>query len=131
MTATTEEYLTVSEAAALMRVAPSTIRRWIREGDLPAYRLGQRRVGLKRDDLDRMITPLKPAQYPNQMSRITTTEVRRFTDEERRRGLEVMRELEHMRKADLAERGGELYPPSWEILAELREERTRQLMGEE
>ena len=30
----------------------------------------------------------------------------------------------------LAERGGKLFSPSWEILNELRDERTRQLMGE-
>lgn len=58
MRAIDEEYLTVSEAAALLRVAPSTIRRWIREGELPAYRLGRRRVGLKRDELSRLVKPM-------------------------------------------------------------------------
>jgi excisionase family DNA binding protein len=124
-----EEYLSVAEAAERLRVAPSTIRRWIREGDLPAFRLGRRRVGLKRDDLDRLVTPVRPAAYENQMSHITTTEPRRFTAEERRRGLEIMDELERMRKADLSDRDGEPYPSSTEILAQQREERIRQLMG--
>ena len=57
MRAVDEEYLTVAEAATLLRVAPSTIRRWIREGDVPAYRIGRRRVALKRDDLSNLITP--------------------------------------------------------------------------
>jgi excisionase family DNA binding protein len=131
MHAVDEDYLTVAEAATRLRVAPSTIRRWIRQGDLPAYRLGRRRVGLKRGDLERLVTPVTPADYTNQMSRITTTEVRRFTDEERQRGLELMDELERMAKAITAERGGKLFSPSWEILAEQREARTRQLMGEE
>ncbi|MGH2618270.1 MAG: helix-turn-helix domain-containing protein, partial [Thermomicrobiales bacterium] len=64
MHALDEEYLTVAEAATLMRVAPSTIRRWIREGDLPAYRLGRRRVGLKPTDLSRMIAPARPNSEP-------------------------------------------------------------------
>ena len=35
MRAVDEEFVTVAEAAALLRVAPSTVRRWIREGDVP------------------------------------------------------------------------------------------------
>jgi len=125
-----EEFLSVAEAADRLRVAPSTIRRWIREGDLPAFRLGRRRVGLKRGDLDRLVTPVRAAPYENQMSRITTDEPRRFTAEERRRGLEIMAELEQMAKAITAERGAP-FPSSTELLAQLREERMRQLTGEE
>jgi excisionase family DNA binding protein len=121
-----EDYLPVAEAATRLRVSPSTIRRWIREGDLPAYRLGRRRVGLKRDDLDRLVTPVRTAAYENQMSHITTTSIRQFTAEERRRGLEIMDELERMAKAITAERGAP-FPPSTELLAQQREERTRQL----
>lgn len=129
MHAVDEEYLSVAEAATRLRVAQSTIRRWIREGDVPAYRLGRRRVGLKRGDLDRLVRPVQAAAYENQMSRITTDAPRRFTAEERRRGLEIMDELERTAKAITAERGGKLYPSSTEILAEQREERTRQLMA--
>ena len=125
-----EEYLSVAEAATRLRVAQSTIRRWIREGDLPAYRLGRRRVGLKRGDLDRLVKPVRPAAYENQMSRITTDKPRRFTAEERQRGLEVMDELEQLAKAITAERGAP-FPSSTELLAQLREERIRQLTGEE
>ena len=60
MRAVDEEYLTVAEAATLLRVAPSTIRRWIREGDVPAHRIGRRRVALRRADLARLITPARP-----------------------------------------------------------------------
>lgn len=130
MHAIDEDYLSVAEAAARLRVAQSTIRRWIREGEVPAYRLGRRRVGLKRGDLDRLVTPVRPAAHENQMSRITPTEVRQFTAEERRRGLETMAELERMAKAITAERGAP-FPSSTELLAQMREERMRQLTGEE
>lgn len=123
MHAIDEDYLSVAEAADRLRVAQSTIRRWIREGDVPAYRLGRRRVGLKRGDLDRLVTPVRPATDENHMSQITTTEVRQFTTEQRRRGLEIM--------DDLAGRGGVPYPSSTELLAEMREERMRQLTSEE
>ena len=60
MTAIDADYPTVTEAAALLRVAPSTIRRWIREGDVPTYRLGQRRIALRRMDLATLVTPVRP-----------------------------------------------------------------------
>ena len=34
------EYLTVDEAAAYLKVKPSTVRQWIREGRLPCYPVG-------------------------------------------------------------------------------------------
>jgi excisionase family DNA binding protein len=132
MHAVDEEFLTVGEAATLMRVAPSTIRRWIREGDVPAYRLGQRRVGLRRGDLDRMVTPVGGSR--DRVSALRGDEhpsIGTLTPEERKQGLEAMERLVRMRKADLARRGGKLYPSSWKILEDLREERTRQLMGME
>lgn len=62
MSALENDYLTVNEAATLLRVAPSTVRRWIREGDVPAFRLGKRLVALRRTDLSALITPLRPEQ---------------------------------------------------------------------
>lgn len=46
-----EEYVTVAEAASFLKVSPSTIWRWIDQGVLPAYRIGQRRIRLRRVDL--------------------------------------------------------------------------------
>jgi excisionase family DNA binding protein len=40
------EYLTVAEAAELLKVHKSTIWRWIESGSLPAYRVGRRGVRL-------------------------------------------------------------------------------------
>jgi len=37
-----DELLTVAEAAALLRVQPSTLRYWAREGRVPCVRLGPR-----------------------------------------------------------------------------------------
>jgi excisionase family DNA binding protein len=51
------EYLTVAEAAALLRVGPSTIWRWIKAGRLPAHRLGPRTVRIHRADVEAMEQP--------------------------------------------------------------------------
>jgi excisionase family DNA binding protein len=53
------DYVTVPEAATLLMVSPSTIWRWIGQGELPAYRFGRRRVRVKRIDLNRMIAPAR------------------------------------------------------------------------
>ncbi len=47
------EYLTVDEAAAVLKVKPSTVRQWVREGRLPCYRLGLRATRFTRELLDR------------------------------------------------------------------------------
>jgi excisionase family DNA binding protein len=60
MSALEDDYLSVAEAATLLRVAPSTIRRWIRSGDVAAHRLGPRRVALRRSDVAALIVPLHP-----------------------------------------------------------------------
>jgi excisionase family DNA binding protein len=129
MHATDEEYLTVAEAATLLRVAPSTIRRWIREGDVPAHRIGRRRLALKRTDLSNLITPARvhsePVRYQTDIEKI---KARKLTPEEKRRGLEAMERLRKLNEEIMARRGGVPFRNSLEIIHEMREERDRQLM---
>ncbi len=127
-----EDYLTVTEAAALLRVAPSTIRRWIREGELPAYRLGRRRVGLKRDELSQLVKPVRAeetlshnAANDDDLERIRR---RKLTPGEVERGLAAMDRAEVHAKELLTARGGELFPDSAEVIHRMRQERTRQLV---
>jgi excisionase family DNA binding protein len=128
MSAVDEEYLTVAEAATLLRVATSTIRRWIREGDVPAYRIGRRRVALKRDELTNLISPARPtAETKGNVAVDEPVVGRRLTPEEKARALEAMDRLKELRKRTFEERGGKLFPPSWETINEMRDERTRQL----
>lgn len=127
-----QEYLTVAEAAALLRVAPSTVRRWIREGDLPAYRLGRRRVGLRRHDLSQLVQPVRAEEAPSHdtaedddLERIRR---RTLTDKEVERGLGAMDRAERHANELQDARGGELFPDSSEVIHRMRQERTRQLM---
>src|SRR5215211_7486378 len=54
-----EQYLTIAQAAERLHVNKSTIRRWIDQGTLPAYKVGQRRVALRTADVARLITPAR------------------------------------------------------------------------
>jgi len=128
MHAIDEDYVTVSEAATLLRVAPSTVRRWIREGDVPAYRIGRRRVALRRTDLSALVTPTSAATGTvGKLAGDEELKFRRLTPEEKQRALDAMARAQELSKRTLAERGGRLFSPSWEIINEQRDERTRQL----
>ena len=37
-----DEWLTVKDVAALLKVSEETVRRWVREGELPALALGKK-----------------------------------------------------------------------------------------
>ena len=128
MRAVDEEFVTVAEAATLLRVATSTVRRWIREGDVPAYRIGRRRVALKRDDLSNLITPARPGlETSDKVVGDQKWEPRRLTPEEQQQALEIMDRIQQRAKEIQARRGGKLFPPSWITINEQRDERTRQL----
>lgn len=124
----TDELVTVAEAAVLLRVAPSTIRRWIRQGDVPAYRVGARRVALRRGDLSALVTPAGSTGAvvvaPDGDERPSE---RRLTPEEQQRALAALERADRHSREILERRGGVPFPPSWEIIAEMRDERDRQL----
>lgn len=123
-----EPYLTVVQAAEHFSVHPSTIRRWIDRGRLPAYRLGEKRIGVRPSDLARLVAP-RPARL-GQGGRMAQSErlvIPPLTKEQQRRGLQALAELERL-SAAIADRHGTLTPESWELLNESRDERTRDLL---
>ena len=123
-----ESYLTVGQAAEQLSVHPSTIRRWIDCGRLPAYRLGEKRIGVRPSDLARLIAP-RPARaaHGGRMAQPERRAIPPLTKEQQRRGLQALAELERFRD-DLAARYGKLTPESWELLNQSRDERTRDLI---
>lgn len=46
-----DDLVSVREAAGLLRVSESTVWRWINTGAMPSYRVGRKRVYLRRADL--------------------------------------------------------------------------------
>lgn len=123
-----EEYITVAEAAGLLRVSPSTIWRWIDQGVLPAYRIGQRRIRVKKSELGRLISPARQTQQERE--RMVGKEILGIgplTKEEQEQMLAAVESAERLQAEQLERRSGKLYPSSTDIIHELREERMRQL----
>jgi excisionase family DNA binding protein len=52
---TDDQWLTVAEIAAELRVSPATVRLWISRGKLQAKRAGQRKLLIQRSELNRML----------------------------------------------------------------------------
>ncbi len=126
-----EHLLTVVEVADLLRVSPSTVRRWVRDGDVPAFRIGGRRVGIRRSDLGAVVEPMSNAAEPREAVPDDNTfhfRPRKLTPDEKARALKAIDEIERLRAEMLAERGGVPFsPPAWELLNEARDERIEQL----
>jgi len=57
-------YLNLKEAAGMARLAPSTIRLYIRKGELKAHKVGSR-VIIKKEDLEAFVESQPNAQLDN------------------------------------------------------------------
>jgi excisionase family DNA binding protein len=53
-----QAYIGLPEAATYLGVAEKTIRRLIRDSKLPAYRLGNRVIKIKIEDLETVLRPM-------------------------------------------------------------------------
>lgn len=129
-----DEYFTIPEAAEKLGVAESTIRRWIREKRLLAYRLGDRRVLLKRDDLEGLIEPVRPA--PVRLRKLETVDItdpaelerlrnRRLTPEERERGLAALERLRELERELRRTHPDTQFGSVDELIREAKEQRDR------
>ena len=119
-----EDLVTVVEAAALLKVHTSTIRRWIAQGDLPAYRVGQRRVALKRDDLSKLISEARPRADDGSAAANLRSMLPPITPERRRQGRQAVEQARKRHAEILAQRGGVLFSNSGELLNEWRDEQS-------
>ena len=120
-----EDFVSVKEAARLMRVSEATTWRWINQMLLPAYRFGHKRVYIKREDLKPLIKPAR--EKGESMAQAERPRIRPLTVQERESLLDAVNESKRRLTQMLEDRGGRLYPSSSEILDNLRDERSRQL----
>ena len=58
-----EGLLTVQQSAEVLGCSVGTIRNWIREGRLRAYRVGPRLLRIKPDDLEKTLRSYSKSKY--------------------------------------------------------------------
>ncbi len=123
-----EEYLTVAEAASLFKVSQSTIWRWINQGELPAYRVGQRRIRLKTGELARLITPARQGREKGEpMGQKEQLTLGPLTSKEQKQMQAAIEGAKRLQAELLTRRSGKPFPSSADIINRVREERTRDL----
>ena len=98
VTSSETDLMTVDEAATLLKVDRSTIRRWIREGSLSAYRVGPRRVRIRRADLSTTLSPVSSSSAPLQPQPEGDRRTIRLSKDEQRRMLEAADRAEQLHR---------------------------------
>jgi excisionase family DNA binding protein len=118
-----EQLLTVAEAARLLKVSTSTIWRWISRGELPAYRVGQRRIVLKASEVQDLLISVKRRQEEERVMP-DSTQLAPLTSADVARLQAAMRQAQALRVRILQQRNGQPLPSSTELLREQREQRS-------
>ena len=118
----TDDLMSVPDAARQLSVSTSTVWRWIRSGGLKAYRIGPKRVMLRASDLSQTLRPSHVEQRDiiTDVSRVPHYLSEQDTQRLRAAIANSRRIHERMRKfGPLA--------PSWELISEARDQRSREL----
>ena len=96
------EYYTVAEAAKELDVSPSTVWRWIAAKRLPAYRVGARKIRIRKDDLATVVRPARPLELDEPKSVTGYSSVRPSEEELTRRREVVTRILANQKGRSIA-----------------------------
>jgi excisionase family DNA binding protein len=124
-TADLQDFVTVQEAAAILRISQSTLWRWIKSGTLHGYYRGGRRVWLLRSELAQLATPIGTREAEGvDMNLFERMGERRLTAAEQRQALAAVEAAERLQERLLRERGGRLFRPADEDIAKARHERS-------
>jgi excisionase family DNA binding protein len=115
------EYLTVREAAELLRVSVPTIRRWIASGRLSVERPGVRSLRIRRSSL-RKLGGGKNRHVRGNVEMETVERKERATRVDR-----LIADLQEINRDLLKRRGGEPLPSSVPLIRQARRARARQL----
>ncbi len=131
----TTEWLSIGEAVRQLKVGRTTLHRWLKQGRLPAYRVGPKAVRIRRADLERLIRPVNDTG--EEVSGVNETQlmplhtspatIRPLTDDQQQQALAALQAAQEFRATLLAKRGGMPFDESWPLIRAAREERSEQL----
>ena len=97
-----QAYCTVADAARELHVSPSTVWRWIDAGKLRAYRAGEHTIRIKREDLERVLRPVRPTQVSSTESTMRPRRTATPPEQLERRKQLVARILKLREQANIA-----------------------------
>lgn len=127
-----DELVTVSEAARALRVSVPTIKRWLKDGRIPAYHVGPRSIRIRRADLTRVLTPMReevspmPERPVRELAPILTTlTVKPLTAAQIAQLDKAIQGTQEVIDMIRRRKNGEPLAPSWPILREIREDRAK------
>ena len=105
------EYLTVDQAAVLLHVSPTTVRRWIYQGSLKAKKIKtgrNARVLIDKDDVEELFVPMgqQPLSHASTDRQVAVETILALQRQLAGRGLDVDALLDqHRQERDCAETG--------------------------
>lgn len=117
------ELLTISEAANLLKISAVTLHRWIKQGRLPAYRAGPRKLRISRHDLGTVLIPAHEEGLGKMKDAIKP-----LTEERVQQALEAMKEADAVIQAIRERRKGVPLASSAPLIRKARDERSKQLL---
>ena len=128
MQAIKDDYVPTAEAANLLGINRVTLHRWVKQGILRAYSLGPRKVLFKRSDLIELLKPKRGEEAEARIKERLGRIIPPLTDEQVEQGLAAMKAGRALGERIAERRGAQPWKPSWEIINEGRDERTKQLV---
>lgn len=108
-----DQLVTIAEAALLLRVAPSTVRRRIRKGLLSAQASGHQRITVRLSEVERMAEHLRVAGSPAALLTVP-----QWTPQRREEAFAAVQAAKALQRDLLKKRDGRDFPPSWELIHE-------------
>jgi DNA binding domain, excisionase family len=125
-----EDFYTIAEAAALLKVSPSTVWRWIDQGKLSAYRVGDKKIRIEMREVASIVRPFgESARRGGAMNKEAegSAWISPTKSDQREDQLKVIESARRLQVKILARRKGRLLPESAVDIAAAREERTADL----